>query len=580
MSVKSLKHFSIICIVLLVLPPMIGLIRPVKASQSLWFNHQGDYVDYGTAPLNFSTTTVCTAAGGHVKTEVELVVTVNQYDWDRQDTDTEFVLFRVAVYVKASADPGFQAQYPLNICIDLEKEGANLTHTLIHTWTEMRVNQNMPGLSQGYAVFQNTFLGSNPLQRLDWVAKPLAFALAEVSEPFNMLDFLVGWAQSFNAVQGTDYANANIGDLSAYSYWSNGLPDSEDPPFRTYCFNCFYWHLDRYVAPSSIYTLAIRAYVNLLNPAVIPCIITSPVKLNIMANGGSGCPFVFTWNGTQYVLDNNILPAAEISNGIDVEDYYRLEHSPVTINAGRHFSLYKLQICEFEYEHDYLDMIKLFKIDHSPNVNVAVSPYGEILTYQNPDPPVSAFDETGANVLSLVNSIDGSYYQGHNGSYVTLTFNRREILNGIKLVIRDDERPPLLKCPVNVQVLNATGCWNTVATFFTRTYWATDIINMTAYLPDPEGNLKVRLCFIANDKIDYIGIDTSPQASVQIRQATLVAAVHSTQGNVKNRLISNDQVYAEIMPGQQIYLEFLLPKNLNQESTFVFYSEGRYSRRS
>jgi len=294
-------------------------------------------------------------------------------------------------------------------------------------------------------------------------------------------------------------------------------------------------------------------------------------------NGGGGCPYLYVWNGQNYVPDNNLSPASELSNGADVKDYYKLEQSLNPTYHGTSFSLYSLQLREFEREHDYFDQMKFLAVDCDSDANVAVSPYGEILTYTNPDPPTSAFDETGINVLSLVNTIDGNYYQGRNGSYITLTFNHREILNGVKLVIRDDERPPLLKCPVNVQVLNATGGWNTVATFFTRTYWAIDIINMTAYLPDPEGNLKVRLCFIANDKIDYVGIDTSPQASVQIHQATLVAAIHSTQGNVKNLLLNDDQTYAELIPEQQIYLLFLLPNNQNEKRTFILYTEGHYS---
>jgi len=296
-------------------------------------------------------------------------------------------------------------------------------------------------------------------------------------------------------------------------------------------------------------------------------------------SGGGGCPYTYAWNGQNFVVDNNLLPASETSGGNDVEDYYRLEQQLTPIYHGSAFSLYPMQIREFEHEHDYFDQTKLLAIDHDSNVNVAVSPYGEILTYQNPDPPISAFDETGASVLSQLHSIDGNYYQGHNGSYITLTFNHTEMLNNAKLVIRED-RPPELKCPINIQVLNATGNWNTVATFFTRTYWATDIINMTTYLPDPEGNLKVRLCFISHDKIDYIGLDNTPQACAQIHQATPVTAIHSTQGNVKNLLMNNDQTYAELIPNQQIYLLLLLPNNQNEKRTFILYTEGHYTTMS
>jgi len=211
-------------------------------------------------------------------------------------------------------------------------------------------------------------------------------------------------------------------------------------------------------------------------------------------------------------------------------------------------------------------------------VNVAVTPYGEILTYSNPVPPISAVDD-GIDVLPLLSSVDENYYQCYNGSYVTLTFASTDVSNGAKLIVGEDDplRHPWLKSPVYVQVLNATGEWDTVAVFHTRTYWATDIINMTGYLPDSEGNLKVRLCFVSNDKIDYVGLDTTSQASIEIHQADLISAFHSTQGNVKPLLIKNDQTYAELIPGELIQLTFLLPNNQNEERAFILYTEGYYN---
>jgi hypothetical protein len=276
-------------------------------------------------------------------------------------------------------------------------------------------------------------------------------------------------------------------------------------------------------------------------------------------------------------MDNNLLPASETSNGADVNDYYRLERLLVPTYKGIYQSLYSLQIREFEHEHDYLDHVKLFAVDHTSNVNVAVTPSGEILTYGNVAPPISAIDETGADVLSLLNSTDGNYYQGHNGSHITLTFAPINLSNGAKLVIRSDE-DPIVKSPIYVQVLNTTGEWNTVATFHTRTYWATDMLNMTNYLPNAGGNLKVRFYFVSNDKTDYVGLDTTPQANIQVRQATLISAYHSAQGDVTPLLLENDKTYAELIPTNLIQLVFLAPNNQNQKRTFILYTEGHYNK--
>ena len=293
--------------------------------------------------------------------------------------------------------------------------------------------------------------------------------------------------------------------------------------------------------------------------------------------GEGGCPYVYTWNGQRYLVDNNLLPASETSCGFDVNDYYRLEKLLVPRYKGEYESLYSLEIREFEHEHDYLDQVKLLAVDHGSDVNVAVTPSGEILGYSTPAPPVTAIDETGADVLSQLNSIDGNYYQGRNGSHITVAFAQTDISNGVKLVIRSDQEP-IMKSPVYIQVLNATGEWGTIATFHTRTYWATDIINMTNYLPDAEGKVQVRFYFISNDKIDYIGLDTSPQANMQVRQATLLSAYHSAQGDVTALFTRNDQTYAELIPNTTIQLIFLLPNSQKQERTFILYTEGHYDR--
>jgi hypothetical protein len=290
--------------------------------------------------------------------------------------------------------------------------------------------------------------------------------------------------------------------------------------------------------------------------------------------GGGGCPYVYVWNGQSYVIDNNLLPAAEDSMGADVEDYYRLGQLLVPAYQGTFYSAYSLQIRESEHEHDYFDQIKLLAVDHDSNVNVAVTPDGEILTYNNPVSPISAIDNYGVDTLSLLSAADGNHYQGHNGSYVTLTFAAADVSNGVKLVVREDG--PVRKCPIYIQTLNETGDWNTVAVFYTRHYWTTDIINMTGYLPDTEGNLRVRLCFVDDDAIDYVGLDTSAQAEIETHNAYLVSAIHSEQGPVTLKLLFSDNIYAELLPGQQIQLSFIASTQQSQARTFIFYSEGHY----
>jgi len=294
--------------------------------------------------------------------------------------------------------------------------------------------------------------------------------------------------------------------------------------------------------------------------------------------GGGGCPYVYTWNGQQYVMDNNLLPASEISDG-DVEDYYKLEQTLVPTRQDRWFSLYSLEIREFEQEHSYLDQTKLLAVDHASDVNIAVTANGEILTYGNPAPPSSCIDNYGNNKLDQISQMDGdisnpeTFFYGEKNDWLVLNFGKINASNA-KLILRDDMK--CMEVCIEVQVPSQTGDWQTVEVLNPRNYWAIEAVDLSEYVVENE-DLLVRLYWTSPHRLDYVGLDTTPQASIEVHQAFLLSAFHSTQGNVKPLLMENDQTYAELIPGEQIQLMFLLKNNQNQERTFILYAEGHYS---
>jgi hypothetical protein len=288
-----------------------------------------------------------------------------------------------------------------------------------------------------------------------------------------------------------------------------------------------------------------------------------------IASSSGSCPFVSTWNGTGYVLDNNILPQSETSNGTDVTDYYTLEQTLAPMDGQ-----YELMLSEFEHEQSLIDYAQLVAVDHRANVNVGVSPTGQILTYTHPYPAVSAITNEGKNVTQLLSQVDGNYYEGYNGSYVTLNFGRLDVSQGAKLVIVSDLI--IIKCPIYIQTMDDHGNWRTVATIYTRNYWATDVIDLKNYLPETRGRLMVRLAFVHNDTVDFVGLDTSPQATIDIHPGQLVSAFSSADGDVTANLLYADKLYAEMVPGENIQLKFNLQEQTMQARTYIFIAEGHY----
>jgi len=299
--------------------------------------------------------------------------------------------------------------------------------------------------------------------------------------------------------------------------------------------------------------------------------------------GGGVCPYVSVWNGRQYVLDNNLMPSSENSTG-DVIDHYMLQQPLVSNEEG----LYSLLLSEFEEEHSFFDHVQLLGADHPSNSSVAVSPYGEILTYTDPHPPKSAITDEQKNVKKPLSSIDGEYYEAYDGSYLILNFgDELDVSKGAKLVLTADIE---FKVSIHVQTQDEENNWDEVATVIPRIKWATEIIDMSEYLPDARGNLKVRLYFTANHKVDFVGLDTSPQTTINSHQAKLVTAKHSKDGDptvfnetlesgVESKLLYDDGDYAELMPHERIELAFSFSEALAEDVTrdFILISKGHYN---
>jgi hypothetical protein len=289
--------------------------------------------------------------------------------------------------------------------------------------------------------------------------------------------------------------------------------------------------------------------------------------------GGSGCPFLYVWNGSQYIIDNNILPASELTNGTDVQDYYKLEQSLVPRNGK-----YSIIISEFENEHSYLDQVQLLAVDHNSNVNIAVTPDGEILTYKNPNAPTYAFDNYGNARLTEISYIDGNindpttHFFGYEGDFLILNFGH--INTSIaKLILRDDIKSSEI-C-INIQIINSTGQWQTVTRLSPRNDWSIEAVNLSPYII-PNQDFTVRLLWTSPHRLDYVGLDTTEQEDYDTHTGNLISAIHSTQGDVRQLLTDSDSLYAELLPNQLIRLQFRLPSKTRPTRTYIFLAKGHY----
>ena len=317
------------------------------------------------------------------------------------------------------------------------------------------------------------------------------------------------------------------------------------------------------------------------NPAVASPTTTVTLEAYESQDSDASCPWVFTWNGSEYVKDNDVYSTAR-GAAKEFTDYYTL-NKPMLPKDG----YYSLEIRELTAETSYTDLVQLMTVDHASNVNIASDENGDVWTYSNPSPPVSAVDNEGSDVLSQIATEGNAGFKGYHNDYVILDFGDLEVDDSAILVLRvkgfqmdgSDVGDFIPGTPyVFVQTQNNDGDWVTRHSFYPRDDWAISAYNLADYLGS---NTMVRLYVTSclTEKyhiIDYVGLDTSPQSPITIQTLSATSAIHSINGDVLNKISNSDNDYAVMTPGEKMTFTFPVPDVDGEARDFVLVSEGYY----
>ncbi|MEA3432225.1 MAG: T9SS type A sorting domain-containing protein [candidate division WOR-3 bacterium] len=295
-----------------------------------------------------------------------------------------------------------------------------------------------------------------------------------------------------------------------------------------------------------------------------------PYSLKIDISSPTPCPFVYSFNGSEYVEDNNILAASEIDS-CEVTEYYRLEQTP-----AKEQNRYLLQIREFEQEHTYLDKIELLAIDHTCGVKVGVTTEGDFVVYGDELLPIACVDTLGQSHLGLILERDSTYFQGFPGDELVIDFGEIEVNSEdvLHFVIVDKPPGPQPEASVMVSVYK-DGDWHRVGRLLHRRNWWSQMV-----YPLEEGSLdslKIKLTWYEEQKLDYVALAKAESEQFITKKCLLVSAVYSNVGSVLPKLLVDDENYAELLPGDTITLEFtVVDIEPGWVRDFVFVSNGYY----
>ena len=303
-------------------------------------------------------------------------------------------------------------------------------------------------------------------------------------------------------------------------------------------------------------------------------------RLTAYYTGGTSCPSLFIWNGTDnvYVCDvsnhgwlgyiKNINSDGSITfYRNNPWDFIKLDKTQLKETD----STYNLTLIQRWNEIFYLDQAYMLVVDHPADVDVYSTMVEE---YLNPEymgiiytvnknllKPVSAYNENGENVLDKISAVDGVFTSGGNGilspawddiSWNKLTLDLGDLsdANQIKLVLRaivdwgsgEDYVTYLDKFfaqpvpdgteitpPPFMEVKDASGNWIKVP-------WErqiplppdgnprTFVVDLTGLFPTDDYSLRINNFW--NVTFDYIGIDVSEQKNLNVQRIDPVADLY------------------------------------------------------
>ena len=147
------------------------------------------------------------------------------------------------------------------------------------------------------------------------------------------------------------------------------------------------------------------------------------------------CPFVYSWDGTQYVFDAEPYGGA-ISRGLEKDDYSELGQ------LREQDGLYKLRITNEVDETQMTNLTELWVVDHPAGTRVVPDIQGKLHTLAAPQAPVSAHDAEGHDLLPWLRATDRLIWEpsaipdanGNLASDIVMTFPKPAGATQVKLV--------------------------------------------------------------------------------------------------------------------------------------------------
>ncbi len=235
------------------------------------------------------------------------------------------------------------------------------------------------------------------------------------------------------------------------------------------------------------------------------------------------CPVLYSYNGREFVEENPLLTACELSGYTEiVTDYYHLVNPVVPRDGKMIFELRELQ-----NEITYLTQFELITVDHSPNTGIGCAVDGQIFTYESSVVPLSAVDHNEVDRLGEISAADNIMFSSDEPGYLILTFPNTGTESG--MCFASPKKPPCIyeepispkevsgepaQAALTIEQLKSDGSWVALPNIPYRENAVGEIVMSGIYGDDESDIITIRISwqesFTTDEIRQYIPSDEQP----------------------------------------------------------------------
>ena len=232
--------------------------------------------------------------------------------------------------------------------------------------------------------------------------------------------------------------------------------------------------------------------------------------------GGMSCPFVYSWDGSQYTFDAEVFTGS-LTRGMELDDYSELAHIREQNGVYRVLEANELD------ETEHTDLVELWTVDHPAGTRVVTDEFGKVYTLAHPQPPLAARDEAGADLLPWLETTDRRIWEalpatnpeGRVRHDIVMTFPKPVDAGTVKLISNA-----------------STGTWATEMVKVLFGLYGTEINNRLAALDRDPADVKALVDWATREDVYRLRVWVEEPDGWQVRGVIPWSALRLTEDRV------------------------------------------------